>query len=81
MGDYAGSNGIEDWIESEAYRFTFNGREIRNIISTAMGIARHDKGKLQRSHLSMVARQTDDFKRDLHTQEIKFRQLQYDVGN
>src|SRR4051812_32366987 len=51
------------WVKEDGKRFDFNGRQIRNIISTALGIALAGDRKLKRSDLSSVARQTDSFKR------------------
>tara|TARA_R110002060_G_scaffold38337_1_gene49564 strand:+ start:1136 stop:1351 length:216 start_codon:yes stop_codon:yes gene_type:complete len=64
------------WVDKEGKRFDFNGRQIRNIISTALGIALAENRKLCRDDLSSVARQTDTFKRDLSTQEAIYRDRQ-----
>ena len=61
---------VRKWVEKEGKRFDFNGRQIRNVISTALGIALANQNrKLTREDLATVARQTDDFKRDLSIQE------------
>ena len=56
---------LEDWVKIDGKRFGFNGRQIRNVVSTALGIAMARNRKLKRGDLSSVARQTDDFTRDL----------------
>lgn len=64
------------WVRKDGKKFQFNGRQIRNVVSTAMGIALVDKesgGKLKRDHLVRVAQQTKDFKQDLKSQEEIFK--------
>ncbi|RYP47914.1 hypothetical protein DL768_006110 [Monosporascus sp. mg162] len=67
---------LESWVRKDGKRYDFNGRQIRNVISTALGIALADGRKLSRDDLASVARQTDDFKRDLSTQEAIYRDRQ-----
>ncbi|KAI8629481.1 hypothetical protein F5Y19DRAFT_83527 [Xylariaceae sp. FL1651] len=67
---------LNKWVRTDGKRFDFNGRQIRNVLSTALGIALADKRKLQRDDIASVARQTDDFKRDLSTQEAIYRDRQ-----
>ncbi|KAI3337622.1 hypothetical protein HD806DRAFT_518423 [Xylariaceae sp. AK1471] len=67
---------LEEWVKKDGRRFDFNGRQIRNVISTALGIALADNRKLETDDLASVARQTDDFKRDLSTQEAIYRDRQ-----
>ena len=64
---------LKDWVKKEGRRFDFNGRQIRNIVSTALGIAMAQNRMLERSDMSSVARQTDDFKKDLLTQEAIYK--------
>jgi hypothetical protein len=70
---------IMGWVDDDGKRYNFNGRQIRNVISTALGIALAEPGKLKRRHLSLVARQTESFKKDLSGQEAVFRDRQ--IGN
>ncbi|KAI1116481.1 hypothetical protein F5Y14DRAFT_459113 [Nemania sp. NC0429] len=72
---------LTKWVEKDGKKFEFNGRQIRNIISTALGIAHADKRKLNRDDLISVARQTDDFKRHLATQEAIYRDRQTNQRN
>ena len=67
---------VRKWVDKEGKKFDFNGRQIRNVVSTALGIAVADDRKLERDDLSSVARQTDEFKRDLATQEAVYRAKQ-----
>ncbi|KAI0197648.1 hypothetical protein F4808DRAFT_438237 [Astrocystis sublimbata] len=67
---------LETWVKKEGKRYDFNGRQIRNVISTALGIALADEKKLEKDHLASVARQTDEFKRDLSTQEAIYKDRQ-----
>ncbi|KAI1741360.1 hypothetical protein F4680DRAFT_416583 [Xylaria scruposa] len=67
---------VKAWASKDGKRFDFNGRQIRNVLSTALGIALAEGRKLSREDLISVARQTDDFKRDLSTQEAIYRDRQ-----
>jgi uncharacterized protein YpuA (DUF1002 family) len=67
---------IKDWIEDGVKRYNFDGRQIRNIVSTALGIALADNRKLKRRDLDKVSRQTNIFKRSLKEQEAIYRHTQ-----
>ncbi|KAI1753930.1 hypothetical protein F4782DRAFT_494461 [Xylaria castorea] len=67
---------LEVWASKDGKRFDFNGRQIRNVLSTSLGIALADGRKLNREDLVSVARQTDDFKRDLYMQEAIYKDRQ-----
>ncbi|KAI0490382.1 hypothetical protein F4859DRAFT_520199 [Xylaria cf. heliscus] len=67
---------LKAWASKDGKRYDFNGRQIRNVLSTALGIARAENRGLNREDLIGVARQTDDFKRDLSTQEAIYRDRQ-----
>lgn len=72
---------IKKWVDEDGKRFSFNGRQIRNVVSTAMGLARAEDltlPKLQRGHLSKVARQTESFQKELAAQETIYRAHQID---
>jgi hypothetical protein len=60
---------IKKWVNKDGKKFAFNGRQIRNVVSTALGIALMEEGKVTSSHLVRVAVQTNNFKADLKTQE------------
>jgi hypothetical protein len=65
------------WARRDVRRWGFNGRQIRNVVSTAMNIALVDNeaggGKLKREHLVRVAQQTKEFKLELRSQEEIYR--------
>ena len=74
------------WIEGRpANKMNFNGRQIRNIVSTALGIAIMDdkddgegnigNGLLKKKHVEQVAEQTMAFKLDLKSQEDAFKRI------
>jgi SpoVK/Ycf46/Vps4 family AAA+-type ATPase len=67
---------IKDWVAEEGKRLDFNGRQIRNVISTALGIALAGNRKMLRKDLAVIARQTDNFKRELSAQEAIYRDRQ-----
>jgi hypothetical protein len=73
-------NDIDDWITSEVESFDFNGRQIRNVVSTALGIALAEGRKLIRNDMAVVSKQTDHFKRDLSAQEAIYRAKQIESG-
>jgi hypothetical protein len=63
---------LMDWVTKIGKKMKFNGRQIRNVVSTAMGIAFVDEEankKLNHELISKVARQTSEFKDDLKSQE------------
>ncbi|RYP45785.1 hypothetical protein DL768_007904 [Monosporascus sp. mg162] len=67
---------ITSWVEEEGRNKVFNGRQIRNIVSTAMGLAHAEHRKLERKDLSLVAMNTSAFKTALAAQEAVFRNNQ-----
>ncbi|KAI0152842.1 hypothetical protein GGR57DRAFT_492579 [Xylariaceae sp. FL1272] len=65
---------IMKWVKAHGRKFDFNGRQIRNVISTALGVAQADNGRnLMMEDLIEVAGQTDMFKRDLAGQEAIYK--------
>jgi hypothetical protein len=67
------------WVKKDGKKYNFNGRQIRNVVSTAMNIALVDKegsGKLKREHLVRVATKTKEFKQDLKAEENSFKKSQ-----
>lgn len=73
VDDYEGRNGIKHWVDTSGCRSNFNGRQIRNIVSTAMGLANADGMRLTKNHLIDVAKQTEDFQKDLAIQDAVYR--------
>ncbi|KAI1204853.1 uncharacterized protein F4807DRAFT_314289 [Annulohypoxylon truncatum] len=72
---------IQTWVEEEGRSKAFNGRQIRNIVSTAMGLAHADGRKLERKYLSLVAMNTSAFKDALAAQEAVYRNNQIRTYN
>ncbi|KAF2873443.1 hypothetical protein BDV95DRAFT_604950 [Massariosphaeria phaeospora] len=66
---------LMEWVKKESKRLHFNGRQIRNVVSTALGIALMEEGRLKREHLIKVAEQTKNFKLDLKSQEELYRHI------
>lgn len=64
------------WVKDEGCRKTLNGRQIRNIVSTAMGVAHADNRSLIVDDLRNVAQNTEEFKKALADQEAIFRNEQ-----
>ncbi|KAF4447038.1 AAA family, partial [Fusarium albosuccineum] len=65
---------IKDWLEEVVYKEGFDGRQIRNIVKAALGLARaaaknsNEPKKLTRNHLKRVFTNASAFKRDFNTQ-------------
>ena len=57
-------------------RKNFNGRQIRNIVSAGICLARSKNEKLTTDHLDDVADATTDFQKDLSDQEAIYRAQQ-----
>ena len=59
---------IKSWLEEDVYSNKFDGRQIRNIVTSALGLARDEengnggKGKLQRRHLKKAVTNAKQFK-------------------
>lgn len=56
---------IERWVKREATEYNLNGRQIRNIVTSAQALARSEKKLLTRDHLDDVLKMTDKFQRAL----------------
>ena len=68
---------LEQWVRKEGKKLPLNGRQIRNVVSTALGLALTDTSgqpaKLRPEHLKHVAEQTKNFKQDLSDQEAIYK--------
>ncbi|KNG47000.1 aaa family atpase [Stemphylium lycopersici] len=66
-------NQLITWAKKDSKKLSFNGRQIRNVVSTAMNIAlvenKEGGGKLKLDHLIRVATQTKEFKAELKSQD------------
>lgn len=72
---------IKDWLESDVYRQAgkegLDGRQIRNLVTTSLGLARaeHKDGggrKLRVDHMKRAFNIMNDFKRDFSTQMQRY---------
>ena len=68
---------IVDWVNEEGKMKIYNGRQIRNIVSTAMALAHAEKRGLLRKDLAQVALNTSVFKAALADQDAIFRNSQF----
>jgi ATP-dependent Clp protease ATP-binding subunit ClpA len=63
-------NEILNWLKEDVYSIGFDGRQIRNIVTTALGLSRAEaqygsgKAKLTKSHLKAVVNNSRSFKND-----------------
>ena len=56
-------SGILEWLEEDAWSIDFDGRQIRNIMSSALGLARADgRTQLEKKDIKMVAGIVKDFR-------------------
>ncbi|KAF3802362.1 hypothetical protein GCG54_00003825 [Colletotrichum gloeosporioides] len=72
---------IKDWLEEVVYNEGFDGRQIRNIVTTALGLARAESGrgrsnKLNKTHLKRAFSNVSAFKRDFDTQMQRYKDSQ-----
>ena len=72
-GMVEGYDEILEWFEDEGKRMDFNGRQIRNIISTALSIALAGKRNLRKRDVASIARKTNELKMELADEEAVFR--------
>ncbi|KAK6337267.1 hypothetical protein TWF730_002673 [Orbilia blumenaviensis] len=69
---------ILEWLEEDVYSIGFDGRQIRNIVTTALGLARAElkrgkgKGKLTKVHLKTVINNARAFKADFLVQYDRY---------
>ncbi|KAI9845158.1 MAG: hypothetical protein M1837_005043 [Sclerophora amabilis] len=80
-GNVEGWDKICKWVErtatSSAYKF--NGRQIRNVVTSAMGLARAGERKLRDEDLAEIAIMTRDFKQETSVQEAVYRASQIET--
>lgn len=71
-------NAIVQWLEEDVYDEGFDGRQIRNIITAALGLARAEckdrngEGRLSKKHLKAVVANVRSFKRDFAAQYQRY---------
>jgi hypothetical protein len=64
---------VQEWVDEESVRYKFNGRQIRNVVSSAMSIARSKGELLNRKFLNQIAIKTQDFMDDTKEQMIAYK--------
>ncbi|KAI1147740.1 hypothetical protein F4825DRAFT_129632 [Nemania diffusa] len=75
-------NEIMDWLREDVYSEGLDGRQIRNIITTALDLARADRkfnkgnNKLGKSHIKRAFNNAKNFKRDFDTQMQRYKDSQ-----
>ncbi|KAH8724261.1 hypothetical protein GQ44DRAFT_727914 [Phaeosphaeriaceae sp. PMI808] len=78
---------IVEWLEEDAYNIGFDGRQIRNTVTTALGLARADaqynngKGKLTRWNLKAVVNNARAFKTESIKQFERYKNSQDNMIN
>ncbi|KAF5629995.1 AAA family [Fusarium tjaetaba] len=68
---------IKDWLDDSVYKEKLDGRQIRNMVTTALGLARAESRsgggqKLNKRHLKRAFGNISDFKRDFNTQMQRY---------
>lgn len=72
---------IKEWLESDVYRQAgkegLDGRQIRNLVTTSLGLARAERNdgedrKLRVRHIKRAFNIMNDFKRDFSTQYQRY---------
>ncbi|KAL9625328.1 MAG: hypothetical protein Q9160_000391 [Pyrenula sp. 1 TL-2023] len=67
---------IEKFAEKELHRKKFDGRQIRNIVASAMGYAQGEDEKMNVEHIQQIVSHVEDFKNDLAGQMMKWQDMQ-----
>ena len=68
---------IREWIEDDVYKVGLDGRQIRNILTSALGLARAErKTKLEKKDLKKILDNVKDYKQDTLVQFEKYRNSQ-----
>lgn len=76
---------ILDWIKEDVYSEGFDGRQIRNVVTTALSLARADekkrkgRGQLTKSHMKKAFANVKMFKRDFNTQIQRYKDSQQNM--
>lgn len=80
--NYEDTDGVTDWLEDTVYKEGLDGRQIRNIVTTALGLARAAKadgdgnGKLTKEHLKRAFNNVNTFKNDFKLQMQRYKDSQ-----
>jgi SpoVK/Ycf46/Vps4 family AAA+-type ATPase len=71
---------MQRWVAQESKRSDFNGRQIRNIVSAALGLARAGNEKLNTEHLDEIVEKTTGFHKELERQRQAYEAKQLAGG-
>lgn len=75
---------ILEYLKEDVYSLGFDGRQIRNIVTTALGLARADahynkkKAQLTKAHLKAVVKNSKNFKEELKVRYDRYLRSQKD---
>ncbi|OAG41850.1 hypothetical protein AYO21_03853 [Fonsecaea monophora] len=65
---------IKEWLLEDVVKMGFDGRQIRNIVTSALGLARaQGKSRLEKSHIKLVLNNVKDFKDEFIKQFEKYK--------
>lgn len=68
---------IEEWLSEDVCKMGFDGRQIRNIITSALGLARHkNESKLSKKDIKQVLGNVKEFKEEFVRQFEKYKNEQ-----
>ena len=68
---------IRDWIKEDVCKIGLDGRQIRNIVSSALGLARAGrKSRLEKKDLKTVLNNVKDYKDDFIKQFERYKNSQ-----
>ncbi len=68
---------IREWLEEDVVKMGLDGRQIRNIVTSALGLARAQrKSRLEKSHIKMMLSNVKDFKDEFIKQFEKYKSEQ-----
>ena len=65
---------IREWLEEDVIKMGLDGRQIRNIVTSALGLARaQGKSRLEKNHIKMILNNVKDFKDEFVKQFEKYK--------
>lgn len=69
--------GITEWLEEDVIKKGLDGRQIRNIVTSALAIARaQGKDRLERNHIKLMLNNVKDFKDEFIRQFEQYKTTQ-----
>ena len=79
-GNIADWKALSEWVNVQSRNSDFNGRQIRNVVSSALGLARAKKDKLNTEYLDKIVDRTRTFHKLLSKQRQMFEMKQIAGG-